>query len=115
MTIEAPKPLDTLNTLTVALMQFRQLAALPDADPFYARSAEQIAAIVTELQSHATPAASPPPDSPQENSGIPRPPSPGVIPEPRQQDSGFPDPPSPGVIPEPRQQDSGFPDPPSPG
>jgi hypothetical protein len=66
MQIESPKPVDVLNTLTLALTQLRQLAALPDADPCYARAVEQVAAILTELQSRTTP-----------GSGIPSPPSPG--------------------------------------
>jgi hypothetical protein len=93
MTIEPTKPLDVLNTLTAALTQLRQLAALPPADPFYTSAAEQVAAIVTELESRVV----------VPTIGTPEPPSPGVISNPPQESSPLPEPP---IV---------LPDPPSPG
>jgi len=67
-----PEPLDpgkALDTLRTALTQLRVLAALPSADPFYERSAEQVEAIVTGLESRAAPGPA--------DGLFPDPPSPG--------------------------------------
>lgn len=62
-----PDPRQPLALLQQALDQLRQLAAQPAADPVYARSAEQIAAVVNALQKR-TPVA---------DGLLPDPPSPG--------------------------------------
>lgn len=60
-------PRVALDTLRAALTQLRALAALPSADPRHARAAEQVAAIVADLEGGA----------PGPSFGLPDPPSPG--------------------------------------
>lgn len=67
MLTSSPDPRQPLTLLQQALEQLRQLAAQPGADPIYAHSAEQLAVIVSALQTH-TPVA---------NGLLPDPPSPG--------------------------------------
>ena len=62
----AAAPNTVLDHLHAALTQLRALAEQPSADPFYAQAAEQVAALITGLQSRATPTF-----------GLPDPPSPG--------------------------------------
>jgi hypothetical protein len=63
----AAAPSAVLDSLRAALTDLHALAAQPSADPFYAQAAEQVAAIVTELQSRAAPTTG----------LLPHPPSPG--------------------------------------
>lgn len=53
MSIEHPTPGAALDALVQALTQLRALAAAPSADAFYAQAAEQVAAIVADLQQRA--------------------------------------------------------------
>lgn len=55
MSHEPPKPADVLAALRVQLQNLNQFAALYPDDPFYARAAEQVAAIVVGLESRAAP------------------------------------------------------------
>ena len=69
MSTDQTQPGAALDTLRVALNQLRALAALPSAEPFYTESAQQVAAIVAELEKRTTP---------QPADGLfPDPPSPG--------------------------------------
>jgi len=103
---EPPRPQDVALALRAQVEKFRQLAALNPDDPFYAHAAEQVVAIVAGLESRAVPGAAQLSAVPQDNSGIPSPPSPGV------KASSAPNQPEP---PDPSQEHSGFPDPPGQG
>jgi hypothetical protein len=46
-----------LDNLRAALTEIRTLSAHPSADPFYARSVEQVAELVAELEKRALPPA----------------------------------------------------------
>jgi hypothetical protein len=76
MSIEHPTPGAALDSLRAALTQLRGLAAAPSADPFYMRSADQVAAIVAGIEGReagADPAALAPPSQGPD----PVPPNPG--------------------------------------
>jgi hypothetical protein len=78
MSTEPLKPETALDTLRAALTQLRALSALPSADPFYGHAAEQVEAIVAELESRTTPTASPSPGVDPPSKGLdPVPPNPG--------------------------------------
>jgi hypothetical protein len=83
MSLAPPDPGPVLNALTLALTELRKLAALPSADPFYARAGEQVEAIVTELQRRTPPTTTPLPDHPgskvnaEPDPNQPTPPDPG--------------------------------------
>jgi len=66
MSTDSNEPGAALDTLRSALEQLRALAALPHPDPRHARAAEQVAAIVADLER-----------APDETIGLPHPPSPG--------------------------------------
>jgi hypothetical protein len=65
MQTDPPNLGTVLDALRVQVENLRKLAALNPDDPVYARSAEQVEAIVTELESRAAPTfGSPVPPSP---------------------------------------------------
>ena len=63
-----PDPAAVLKSLHAIADELRQLAALPAADPVYARAAAQVEATVAELESRTPPTP---------GSGYPSPPVPG--------------------------------------
>lgn len=68
MPTEPSDPHELLTILRASLAHLQHLTELHPDDPFYARSAEQVADIVAGLESRVLPAA---------GSGIPYTPSPG--------------------------------------
>lgn len=77
MSIEHPTPGAALDALVQALTQLRALAAAPSADPIYAQAAEQVAAIVADLQQRAGATAAGTAVTPQAPILDPVPPDPG--------------------------------------